>query len=83
MYLHVCKRNRQMSVLNVGGMDKETGRMASNKNKEEFWCASEVGINANAIDKERCSCSVLVHCLFSSVQHLVPRCCQSGLRRAV
>ena len=67
MYLHVCKRNRQMSVLNVGGMDEETGRMASDWNQEEFRsCDRLSGFNPDAINKERCSCSVLVHCLFSS-----------------
>ena len=28
----------------IGGRDEERGRMASDKNKEEFWCVSEVGI---------------------------------------
>ena len=28
----------------AGAINKERGRMASDENKEEFWCASEVGI---------------------------------------
>ena len=37
----------------IGGRAEERGRMASDENKEEFWCVSESKLNAGAMDKER------------------------------